>query len=66
MSAITLLGTPVEVYTYGTQYCVLILAYPLVMAGTVYFYLPVFYNLGVNTSYEVCFYMFSKQICTMD
>lgn len=53
MSAITLLGTPAEVYRNGTQYCILVLAYPFVMAGTIYFYLPVFWELKVSTSYEV-------------
>jgi len=35
MSAITLLGTPAEMYVYGTQYCLLVLAYPFVMYATV-------------------------------
>ena len=53
MSAITLLGTPAEIYRNGTQYVFLVLAYPLVMFATAYFYMPVFYNLNVSTSYEV-------------
>ena len=53
MSAITLLGTPAEIYVNGTQYVFLCLAYPLVMFATAYFYMPVFYNLNVSTSYEV-------------
>ena len=53
MSAITLLGTPAEVYQNGTQYCLLVLSYPLVMAASAYLYMPVFYKLGVSTSYEV-------------
>lgn len=53
MSAITLLGTPAEMYVFGTQYCMLVLSYPLVMASAAYFYLPVFYRLEVSTSYEV-------------
>ena len=31
MSAITLLGTPAELYVSGTQYVALVLSYPLVM-----------------------------------
>ena len=58
MSAITLLGTPAEVYNNGTQYCLLVLAYPLVMAATAHFYMPVFYKLGVSTSYEVSKFIF--------
>ena len=53
MSAITLLGTPKEVYVAGTQYCALVLSYPLVMAASAYWYMPVFYKLNVSTSYEV-------------
>ena len=56
MSAITLLGTPAEIYNNGTQYVFLVLAYPLVMFATAYFYMPVFYNLNVSTSYEVSMY----------
>jgi len=52
MSAITALGTPAEVYAYGTQYVTTVLCYPLVMASTAYLFLPVFYNLDVATSYE--------------
>ena len=33
MSAITLLGTPAEMYVSGTQYVILVLAYPFVMAA---------------------------------
>ena len=53
MSAITLLGTPAEMYTAGTQYIALVLAYPLVMAAAAHLYMPVFHDLGVWTSYEV-------------
>ena len=56
MSAITLLGTPKEVYVAGTQYCALVLSYPLVMAASAYWYMPVFYKLNVSTSYEVSRY----------
>ena len=58
MSAITLLGTPKEVYVAGTQYCALVLSYPLVMAASAYWYMPVFYKLNVSTSYEVGTYLF--------
>ena len=53
MSAITLLGTPAEMYVNGTQYIALVLAYPFVMGSAAHLYLPVFYKLGVSTSYEV-------------
>lgn len=53
MSAITLLGTPAEIYQFGTQYITLVLSYPFVIGSTIVCYLPVFYKLGVSTSYEV-------------
>ena len=56
MSAITLLGTPAEIYQNGTQYITLVASYPIVMFATTKIYLPVFYKLGVSTSYEVGLY----------
>ena len=53
MSAITLLGTPAEIYMNGTQYITLVMSYPIVIFSTTQCYLPVFYKLGVSTSYEV-------------
>jgi len=52
MSAITLLGTPAEMYVSGTQYAALVLAYPLVMGATAHGFLPVFDRLQVATSYQ--------------
>lgn len=62
MSAITLLGTPAEMYVFGTQYIWLVAAYPFVMAATVYVYLPVFYHLGVGTSYEYLEWRFNQPV----
>ena len=50
MSAITLLGTPAELYVSGTQYTALVLSYPLVMGATAYMFLPVFDRLQVISS----------------
>ena len=47
MSAIILLGLPAEMYASGTMYVVLVLSYPVVMAATEHFYLPVFFELKV-------------------
>ena len=52
MSAITLLGTPAEIYASGTQYVALVLTYPFVMGATAYIYLPVYTQLNITTSYE--------------
>eukprot|EP00095_Tigriopus_kingsejongensis_P004642 maker-scaffold29_size597861-snap-gene-0.10 protein:Tk04642 transcript:maker-scaffold29_size597861-snap-gene-0.10-mRNA-1 annotation:"hypothetical protein DAPPUDRAFT_330864" len=62
MSAITLLGTPAEMYVFGTQYVVLVLSYPLVMWAAAHFYLPVFYDLEVSTSYEYLEWRFNKAV----
>ncbi|XP_022250353.1 sodium-coupled monocarboxylate transporter 1-like [Limulus polyphemus] len=52
MSAITLLGTPAEVYQYGTQFWMICLCFFITMPLAAYCYLPVFYNLGVTSVYE--------------
>ncbi len=62
MSAITLLGTPGEIYVYGTQYAVLVCSYPLVMGATAHMYMPVFYDLNVSTSYEYLEWRFNKHV----
>ena len=62
MSAITLLGTPADIYISGTQYMLLPLAYPLVMLGTIKIYLPVFDKLDVSTSYEYLGRRFGKSV----
>ena len=53
MSAITLLGTPAEIYQYGTMYWLVALSFFLVMPATNYLYLPIFYRLQVTSAYEV-------------
>ena len=52
MSAITLLGVPAEIYTYGTQFLTTVVAYPLVMVTVAKVYLPVYCKLDITTSYE--------------
>lgn len=64
MSAITLLGTPAEVYRYGTQYVMINVAFCLVVPSTAYLYLPVFYNLGITSAYEYLELRFSSAVRT--
>ncbi|GFN82016.1 sodium-coupled monocarboxylate transporter 2 [Plakobranchus ocellatus] len=52
MSAITLLGTPAEMYNYTTVYFWVGLGYFFVIAGATHIYIPVFYMLGVTSAYE--------------
>lgn len=54
ISGVTVLGTPAEIYNFGTQYWLIII--PIFLMGFVvsYVYLPVFCSLKVGSSYEVC------------
>ena len=56
MSAISMLGVPKEIYQFGSQFGMLAVSFPLVMYSVTYWFLPVFWNLGVSTSYEVSFF----------
>ena len=62
MSAITLLGTPAEVYQYGTQYFMIGLSYLLVMPAAAYLYMPIFFDLQLISVYEVSYYTFFRPI----
>ena len=53
VSAITLLGNPVEVYLYGTQYMLVVLCFIPFTLSLSYLYLPLYFNLGVHSAYEV-------------
>ena len=53
MSAIGMLGTPSEIYRFGTQAGIIMFSFPLVMYSVANWYLPVFWKIGVSTSYEV-------------
>ena len=62
MSAITLLGTPAEMYVSGTQYLWLVVSYPFVMEATVSIFLPVYDKLDITTSYEYLELRFHKSV----
>ena len=53
MSAITLLGTPAEMYNFGTIYWWIGLSYAGAVGMAAHIYVPVFYNLGLTSCYEV-------------
>ena len=53
MSAITLLGTPVEMFQYSTMYFYIGIGYLLVVAGAAHIYIPIFYRLRITSAYEV-------------
>lgn len=56
ISAITLLGTPAEVYTYNTMYWLISVGFIISAAASAHVFIPVFYNLGVTSVFEVRLY----------
>ncbi|XP_078000931.1 sodium-coupled monocarboxylate transporter 1-like [Glandiceps talaboti] len=54
MSAITLLGTPAEIYLYGTGYTAGILSYFWVYPFVTWFFVPVFQPLPLTSAYQYC------------
>jgi len=53
VSAITLLGYPVEIFLYGTQYMVVVFAFIPLILSLCYLYIPVYFQFGVCSAYEV-------------
>lgn len=53
MSAVTVLGTPAEIYRYGAVFCIFAITYALVVLCSAEIFLPVFYKLGITSTYEV-------------
>lgn len=62
MSAITLLGTPAEVYQFGFLYWLIGWSYILVMPSAAYLYFPVFHKLQVTSAYEYLEIRFNRKI----
>ncbi|XP_076643027.1 sodium-coupled monocarboxylate transporter 2 [Halictus rubicundus] len=52
ISGISILGLPAEMYVYGTQFWCVVLADSFVSLTMAFVYLPVFYGLGITSSYE--------------
>lgn len=53
VSGVSLLGVPAEIYTFGTQYGVVIIAEVMVCVLSAYMFMPVFYKLQLFSSFEV-------------
>lgn len=60
MSAITLLGTPAEMYNFTTMYWYIGISYFFVMFMAAHIYIPIFYNLKVTSAYEVRYIIVSN------
>ncbi|GBN55395.1 Putative sodium-dependent multivitamin transporter [Araneus ventricosus] len=55
LSAITVIGTPAEIYLFGIHIFFSILIYPISVMIASYVCLPVFFKLGACTAYEVLY-----------
>lgn len=53
MSAVTVLGTPAEVYRFGASFFLFFISYTFVITFTSELFLPVFYRSGITSTYEV-------------
>ena len=55
MSAVTVLGSPADVYRFGASYILYGVAYVFVVVVTAELFVPVFYNSGITSTYEVIY-----------
>lgn len=62
MSAITLLGTPAEIYNFGTVYIWIALGYCITIPVAAHVYMPIFCRLNITSSYEYLERRFNKAI----
>ncbi|XP_025977542.1 sodium-coupled monocarboxylate transporter 2 [Dromaius novaehollandiae] len=62
MSAVTVLGTPSEVYRYGASFILFFLSYTLVIIFTSELFVPVFYRSGITSTYEYLELRFNKVV----
>ncbi|XP_058519231.1 sodium-coupled monocarboxylate transporter 2 isoform X2 [Ochotona princeps] len=62
MSAVTVLGTPSDVYRYGASFILFFIAYALVIIFTSELFLPVFYRSGITSTYEYLQLRFNKVV----
>ena len=53
LSAIALLGIPSEIYTYGIQYVIIMISYPLFIAQCIFIYVPIFRKNQITSANEV-------------
>ncbi|XP_076618369.1 sodium-coupled monocarboxylate transporter 1 [Colletes latitarsis] len=65
ISGIAILGLPAEMYVYGTQYWCVIIADSFVSVTMAVVYLPVFYGLGITSSYEYLNLRFNNAVRLM-
>lgn len=54
ISAITLLGTPAEVYIYNTMYWWISIGFIISALGAAHIFIPIFMKLEITSIFEVC------------
>ncbi|XP_031539066.2 sodium-coupled monocarboxylate transporter 1 [Vicugna pacos] len=62
MSAVTVLGSPSEVYRFGAIFSIFAITFFLVVVISAEVFLPVFYKLGVTSTYEYLELRFNKYV----
>jgi len=65
LSAVTLLGVPSEIYTYGVQYCVLMFSYFILCTTAAVIYAPIFCRLNLTSAHEYLEMRFSPGVRTL-
>ncbi|XP_046554446.1 sodium-coupled monocarboxylate transporter 1-like isoform X1 [Haliotis rubra] len=65
LSAITLLGTPAEMYRYTTMYWYLCLSFVFAIVLSVVLFVPFFYKLGITSVFQYLEMRFNKIVRTM-
>lgn len=66
ISGVTILGTPSEIYNYGTQYWLIVVPIFLMGITVSTVFLPVFSSLGVGSSYEVVvFFLLIRKVISI-
>lgn len=62
ISGVTILGTPSEIYNFGTQYWLIVIPILLMGVAVCTIYLPVFCSLKLNSSYEYLELRFNSSV----
>ncbi|KAM4676278.1 sodium-coupled monocarboxylate transporter 1-like [Discoglossus pictus] len=62
MSAVTILGTPADVYRFGAMYGIFAISYFFVVVICAEIFLPVFYRLNITSTYEYLELRFNKHV----
>ncbi|XP_062852671.1 sodium-coupled monocarboxylate transporter 1 [Trichomycterus rosablanca] len=62
MSGITVIGTPAEAYIYGTSFWLFAFSYAIMSTISAEIFVPLFYRLGITSTYEYLELRFSKVV----